>query len=213
MGYITISELKSEYPTVDYSAYSDTTLQTIIERATAKVDDFCEQTFGLETITDEIAKAFIDADSSLVIFPRKKPIVSLTSVNLVKGSADVSISLVNGNNDFIYTIPEPKERIVFPIADITLQSVSLLDFGTLRTVEFYSKITYQAGYTTIPDIVKEATALFAIDTIARSSNITGAVSVSQGGISINYGSNSGGRSELVKDAERLLHGYTRVTGF
>ena len=172
MGYITISELKSEYPTVDYSAYSDATLQTIIDRATAKVDDYCEQSFGLETITDEISKAFIDADNSLVIFPRKRPIVSLTAVSLVKGSADVSISLQNGNNDFIYTIPESKDRIIFPVADITLQSVSLLDFGTLRTVDFYSKITYQGGYANVPDIVKEATALFAIDTIARSSNIT-----------------------------------------
>lgn len=213
MAYITINELKSEYPTVDYSAYSDATLQTILDRATAKVDDFCEQSFGLEIITDEISRAFIDSDSSLVIFPRKRPIISLTSVNLVKGSADVSISLVNGNNTNIYTIPESKDKIVFPIADITLQSVSLLDFGTLRTVDFFSKITYQCGYATIPSVVKEATALFALDNIARSSNIVGAVSVSQGGISINYGSNSGGRSELVKDAERLLHGYTRISGF
>ena len=80
----------------------------------------------------------------------------------------------------------------------------------MRNVDFYSKITYTAGYSTIPNIIKEATALFTLDSIARRSNLSGATSINQGGISITYGN---GRSDLVKDAERLLKGYKKVGGF
>lgn len=210
MAYLTINELKTLYPTVDYSIYSDATLQSILDYAEEKVDDYCEQSFEIETITDEISKAFIDADNSFVIFPRKIPINTLTSVSIIKGSAEVDITLQNGLNQIIYTIPSTKDRIVFPLADISLQSVSILDFGTLKMVDFFSKITYQAGYSTIPPVVKEATALFALESITRNLNITGATSVSQGGISISYGNNG---SKLSNEAKRLLKGFVKVTGW
>jgi len=207
--YITINELKSEYPQ-DYSAYTNEALTSLIEKATDKVDDYCEQSFNLETITDEISKAYIDADNSLVVFPRKKPIQTLTSLKIVKGDAEVELTLTDSNGSFSYTIPTTKDRIILPVDDITLNSVDLLDFSTLRNVDFYSKITYTAGYSTIPNIIKEATALFTLDSIARRSNLSGATSINQGGISITYGN---GRSDLVKDAERLLKGYKKVGGF
>jgi hypothetical protein len=212
MAYITREELKRLYPTVDYTIYSDATLDEILEFATEKVDDYCEQSFGVETLTDEISKAFIDSDNSLIIFPRKVPLISISAVSIVKGSAEVDITLTNGLNQNIYTIPSSADRIIFPIGDISLQSVSILDFGTLRNVDFYSKITYQAGYATIPPVIKEATALFALESITRNLNITGASSVSQGGISISYGSN-GGSTKLSNEAQRLLAGFVKVTGW
>jgi len=211
MGYINISELKSEYPSVDYSVYSDMTLSGIIETASARVDDYIEYNLNFESISGEISKAYIDSDNSLVIFPRKKPIVELLSVELIKGSADISLTLTNGINERIYTIPETADRIIFPISDISLQSVSIINFGVLKSVDFFSKISYTAGYTTIPSLVKEATMLFALEKISRNLNITGANNVSQGGISISYNSNNGNR--LVKEAERLLIDYKKVSGW
>lgn len=211
MAYITIQELKNLYPTVDYSIYSDATLQQILEYAEEKVEDYCEQSFELETITDEISPAFISSDRSLTIFPRKKPINSITSVSIVKGSSTVNINLTNGLGNNIYTIPTTKDKIVFPIADITLQTVSILDFGTLKNVDFFSKITYTCGYATIPPVVKEATALFALESITKNLNITGATSINQGGITITYGAN--GATKLSNEAKGLLSGFIKVSGW
>ena len=210
MNYISVNELKTLYPSVNYNQYSDASLDTLISYASSKVDDYVEYSFDLETITDEVSKAFVDSDSSLIIFPRKRPINSLTSVALTKGSVDVNISLTNSQQENIYTIPTTKDRIIFPIADITLQSVNMLDFGVLRTVEFFSKITYNAGYQTIPNEVKEATSLFVLDMIGKGINIVGATSISQGGISMSF---SNGENKLVKEAKELLRGLKQVSGW
>jgi hypothetical protein len=211
MSYITLSELKSQYPSVDYSVYSDATLNSIINSAESKVNEFVEYSFDLENLTNEISKGFIDSDYSLVVFPRKKPILSLSSISIIKGSAEINITLTNGQNEEIYTIPETKDRIIFPIADISLQSVSIIDFGVLKSVDFFTKISYQAGYNTIPDVVKEATMLFALEVISRNMNISGATQVSQGGISISYNSSNGNR--LGKEAKSLLMDYKKVSGW
>lgn len=212
-SYITEEELKSEYPALDLSAYTGSTISTLIQKASSKVNDFVDYSFEVETVTDEIVKGFIDADGSLIFFPRKRPINSLTSINIVKGSSDVALTITSGG-DNAYTIPKTADRVVFPIHDITLNSVDIIDFASLRNTDFYIKATYESGYATIPDIVKEATALYVLDTVGRSANLSGASKVSQGGISVEYGNRLfvDGRSELVLDAERILQGFVKVSG-
>lgn len=212
MNYITVNELKTEYPDADVSKYSDATLSGFITRASASVDDFVEYSFDEETITDELVDGNIDEDRNIVLFPRKIPINNLTSLSIVKGSTSIDINLQDGADTDIFNIPSSKDMVLIPLGKITLNSVSVVDLDSLRTTKFLYKLSYTAGFSSIPGEVKDATGLLVLEKLSKGMNLSGAQSVSEGGISISY-SNRKGKSDFVSDAERLLFKYKKVTGF
>ena len=210
--YITIEELKREYPLVDFSPYSNEALNSMITTASRRIEDYIEYALDAADYTDEITKAFINADNSLVIYPRTYPINSIASIKLVKGFAEFDINLVSTNGNLSYSIPSSLDRIIIPVQSISLNAVSILDFGTLKTVDFFCKLSYNAGYVTVPEDVKQACALYVFSIMARNLNMMGATSVSQGGMSIQYG-NISGDVKLVNEAEKILITYRKVQGW
>jgi hypothetical protein len=211
MNYVSTATFKEYYPEVDVSRFSDATLSGIITQASARVDSFVEYTFDVENVVDEKSDGYVNSIGDIVIFPRKRPINSVSAISIVKGTFDTAVSLTSGGEN-LYDIPTTKDRIVIPGDSLTLNAVSILDTQALRTNQFFTKISYNAGYTTIPSDVQQATMLYALDILSRRNNLSGATSVSQGGISITYSDNKG-RSDFVKDAEELLAGYVRSSGF
>ena len=212
-SYITVEEFKTDNPTVDVSQYADTTVSGFITKASKKVDEFVEYTFGQETITDELTEGYINEDLSFTAFPRKIPINNLTSYKIVKGPTEITINLTNGAGTNIFNIPTSKDRAIIPTFDITLSTVSLIDLRSLLNTDFFAKISYTAGEASVPESVKDATSLYVMDILGRRQNPGGATRVQQGGISISYGGQRSGKSDLVKDAELLLTKFKRVSGF
>lgn len=212
MNYITVDYLKQRNPTIDTSLYSDTTLSGMIGSASAWVDSFLGYTLQIEVISAEKADGIVDSDGNLVIYPRKRPIVSISSITLVKGVDAISLDLTDGTNNK-YDIPTTADRILYPNRSLAFNSVTFIrSLYQLRESNFFSKLDYIAGYQSeIPLDIQEAVMLMTRDQIARSMNITGAESISQGGISISYGGNSQGRSDNQRDAETILHTYKRLT--
>ena len=211
--YITVSDFKIQYPDADVSKYADTTISGMITRASERVDSFVEYSFDSETITDELSDGNIDEDSNIVFFPRKRPIIDLTALAIVKGSTTIDINLTDGSDSNIYNIPEAGDKVYIPLSIITVNSVSVINFYSLRTTNFMYKASYTCGYDDIPYEVQDATGLYVLELMSKGQNLAGASMVSQGGISISYRGNSKGKSDFVLDAERLLTRYRKVSGF
>lgn len=210
MNYISTTQFEAYNPEVDVSLYTDATLSGFITRAAAAMDDYVGYSFNRENITNEKCQGAIDSDNNLVIYTRKRPINSVSEVKIVKGTYSGTLTLTSGG-DNTYDIPVTKDRIVFPGTDITLQTVSVIDWSALRTTNFYTEVSYNAGYYgyEIPDVVQHACQLWTMDLILRKQNLTGATSIRQGGIAITYGQRTG-ESDLIKDAKALLAKYRRV---
>lgn len=210
MNYISNTQFKDFNPEVDVTLYSDTTLSGMITRASAAIDDYLGYSLLRESVTDEKCQGMVDADNNLVIFTKKRPVNSVSSVKIVKGTYSGTVGLTSGG-EATYDIPVTQDRIVFPGADVTLETVSIIDWGALRTTNFYTEVSYNAGYYgyEIPQPIQDACQLWTMDIIARKQNISGATSIRQGGIAMTFESRKG-ESDLIVDAKALLAPYRRV---
>lgn len=208
-NYISTDEFKSWNPETDLSAYNVTTLSGMITRASAWVDDHLNYSLKVENITNEInSDAKITSDGDLVIFPKKIPIVSVSKIELKLGSYASELSLTDGDGNLLYDIPDPEHHILYPFQTIQATgTLSISSFYDLRTRQFYVRLTYRAGYATIPDAIKDATNLVVMDILVRAKNPIRARNVSQGGISMAF---KVGDSGLILDAKRLLDSYKKV---
>ena len=205
MEYITITTFKQKYPTINYNNYNDATMSGIISSASKKVDAYLGYSLEIEDITEKTAGTVLNGD--IIIFPRKIPVNSMSSLSIVKGSSSISIT----SN---YDIPASKDRVIYSASDMTMESVSVIDFNSLNTGNFFSLYSYNAGYSIndIPEDIVSATELYIMDTMKKSDNINYYTAVRQGGISFEYGT-AGRMSHYVKEAQLLLNGYKRKSGF
>ena len=210
MNYISNQQFSDFSPEVDTTLYTTATLSGMITRASAQIDDFLGYSLLREDITDEKCSGMVDADNNLIVYTRKRPINSVSSVKIVKGTYSGTVGLTSGSLA-TYDIPVTADRIIFPTADLTLETVSILDWAALRTTSFFTKVSYNAGYYgyEIPQPIQQACQLLTMDLIARKQNIAGASEIRQGGISMKFASSTGD-SDLVKDAEKLLAPYIRI---
>ena len=210
INFISNDEFRNMNPNLDLSKYTETTLSGVITRATAKVENYLEYTLPYETITDEKIEGYINSNYDLVIYPRKYPIDSVSSIKIVKGTYSGEINLTTTN----YDIPSREDEINISGASLALDTVSMLDLETLRHNDFYVEITYNAGYQMYdrPQFLIDAINLYAKDEVSRALNASGASEVRQGGVTIKY-ANSKGKSDFIQDAETLLLTLKRVTGF
>jgi hypothetical protein len=76
----------------------------------------------------------------------------------------------------------------------------------------FSKISYNGGFTTIPDDLKYAMILYFRDAYSKKFNPAGLRSFSQGSYSETYNNDKLGKSRIVLEAEDVLMngGYVRV---
>jgi len=147
MGFITIAEwqvLSNHNFTADHStAYLDAVLDVVSDHITA----YCLGTlFELTVITDERIQAYVRGRTNqLNIRVKHIPLVSVQTVKYRIGSSDTEIDIDEADLDKVDGY------------------IHLLWYGPLwRTKDLWVTVTsYTAGHSTVPDMVKMATALLA----------------------------------------------------
>ena len=209
-SYISVQYLKDNAPYLDLSHYSDTTTSGMISRASEMVNNFTQRDFMVQNLTAEKADTVVDTQGNIVVYPRVVPIQSITAMKVVYGTVEVDLT-VTQNGVTVFDIPEPKFRAVSPNeSTLIMTGPTLLDFKYLLQYETYTELDYRGGYTDVPEDIKEATLLYALDMFSKRQNLSGAQSITQGGVSISYGTGGGGRSDFVLDAETILMKYKKV---
>lgn len=210
-NYITIDEFKAYNPETDFTNHTSAVLSGMIARASAFVDDFLHYSLKVEDISNEISDAIVTTDGDLRIYPEKIPLISVSKIELKLGTYNSSLSLTDSDGNNKYEIPKEKSYILYPYTQIELSgSVSLRNLWDIRQRQYYTRLSYRAGYTTIPDILKDAVNLITKDIFMRQANPMDLSSVSQGGISMSYRKQQAGKSDLVKDAIRILQPYVKI---
>jgi hypothetical protein len=211
MNYLSVSDFAAYAPEVDTSQFTEATISGMITQSSRKVDAYLGYSPALEVVMNEKSRGMISAEGDLVIFPRKIPIISVEGVSIVKGTYSADLSLTDGQGNLRYDVPDPGWRIVVAGESLTHSSNSIIiSHASLRQNEFFTKLSYTAGYETLPADIVRAVVLLTKDILAGQQNVSGAKRIRQGGIDISYGERDG-KSDLVQDAEELLSEYRRST--
>lgn len=210
-NYISTTEFAALHPEVDTSQYTAATVSGIISQASKYVDNFCQvDGFDLTTVTNEVARVIISNEGDLKIFTRRRPVQSLTSIVLSRGTWNLTLTLTN-NGTPIYYIENPGAVIVYPNTFLTsVGTFTMNDLRDLRRQAVVATVTYVAGYQSIPDDIKAAVAFVTRDILQKRLNAAGVASLTQGGVTVRY-SERDGKSDDIMDAERILQDYVRVT--
>ena len=162
----------------------------------------------MEAITDEKAYGYVDSDMNLMVFPRKTPIDSVTGLDLVKGSDSLSIDLTTGDGSARYDIPTSGDYILYPDYELSITGESIIhSFSNIARTKFFYKLDYRAGYTTVPEEIRQATINLVADIVMRHSNKEGLEGITQGRVTKRYWSRTDGHSDFWLDAMSLLRPY------
>jgi hypothetical protein len=207
MNYITVDEFKSWNPELDFSGVDDVVISGMISRASAWVDKYLGYSPMAEDINDELTPAMASTDFDLLVFPRKIPIISVSGIKLKLGTYETDLVLEDADGNKTYDIPEPRYHIVFPFLELqTMGKAVFKNLVQVRQRTYFVKLSYRAGYETLPDDIKDAVNLATKDIFIRQKNPLGVSSVSEGGISISFRSDE---SQFLAEAKRLLEPYVR----
>lgn len=220
VNLITTAELASYAP--ELSPYTNNmsaqTLSGIIAQATRNVLNICHvKGFDRRQYVDE-GQAWISSEGELVITAEAFPITSpadIISVSLVKGGFTAALTLQDQNGSFLFQIPDPGWRFEFPNSYFYLTGTYLAGGSsqllTLKGAHVKYVMTYNGGFTTIPDDLKNACICLIRSIIKRNYNPFGAISWRQGQRSESYG----GVDEFRIEAEDILYGggYVRVAQY
>lgn len=211
-NYISVSQFQAWNPELDFSNYTDTTISGMIQRASAYADNYLEYSLQQETLTREQNQGMVDTNGNLLIFVKKRPVTSVSEIRIKLGTAASSLSLVDGNGENRYDIPDDGAYVMVPYQNVAITgTVTITDFYALRGINFFTQITYVAGYTTIPTDIQDAVNLLTKDIFIRQANPMDLQSMSQGSINMNFRTRTDGKSDMVIDAERMLNRYKRFT--
>ena len=190
-----------------------------ISASEERVDGFIgvTTTSGLwnESITNETNEARVDGDLNLIIHPRKRPINSVSQIELIKGSQSLALDLTTSTGTNRYLIPVQNNYIIYPNREIsvTAQSTLIRNFADIKYQRVYTRIDYIAGYTTIPKDIQLATTLLTADTFMRQSNKEGLISITQGRVSKRWADRKDGRSDFEIQAFDILADYRIASGW
>ncbi len=205
---------------VDIAASFSGQIDTWISAAELWVNSYLGYTTasGLwnEQITGEISEARVDGDLNLVIHPRKRPINSLSQIQIIKGTASLTLELTSSAGDNRYTIPDPDQVIIYSNRELTIQNtanVFIRNFSEIKFHRCFTKINYIAGYTAIPKDIALATTYVAADTFMRHANKEGLISVTQGRVTKRWQETRDGKSQFILDAENILKDYRITSGW
>lgn len=182
---ITVSGFKLNNPEVDVTPWSDTTLSGYISRCTRWMQNYCEvEGFATQSVTSERAPAAISTMGDLTIYPRIRPIQSVSAVRLVKGGFSTNLTLSGTSGQLYYQMPYPYTSIVYPSSYLagagTLMIGGSSQLVSLRGAGVFYEIDYTGGYATIPEDLQQACELVLRDYLNRRYNNLGADSVHQG---------------------------------
>lgn len=211
---LTVAEIASFAPELDTSSYDAPTISGLITQASKSVADYLEYTPLAEDIVGEVKDARITTEGDLLIFPRKVPVISLSSIKIMKGPTELALTLQNNQGETKYNIDYTARHIRYPYSELAYQAAPVfIDFGRLRYQQFYVKLNYRGGWevSSLPATIKQACLLFFRDLLSNQNNPVGANRLRQGLVEFDF--KSGGmysESKFVTDARRLLNPYRRV---
>lgn len=217
LGYCTEEDIEN-YLLLDIDDSFSTQIDTWIASGEKWVNTYLGYTTASgilrEEFTDVIEDtASVDSEGNLVVFPRKTPLVSISSLSIVKGTDELELTLtVNGENK--YQIAEDTDSLLYPGYELAFSGSSVItSFFDIRYSKFFAKMSYIAGYSTVPADIHLATVNVVSDTVMRHTNKEGLQSVSQGAVSKSWFQRQGGESDFIKDAKTLLNPYRIATSW
>ena len=208
-GYISVSEFKFQNPHLDFTNYGDPVLSGMIRRATGQIDDILHYTLPIEDITNEKVSGAVNTFGDFEIWTQKFPIESLTTLKLVKGTAEVTLNLTQTSDGRLrYDIPtDNAPPAVYAGREFSSTSIGV-SVGHLAHLgsSFFFKVDYRAGYETIPTPVKDATSALVKGFMAEQYNVGGFDELRQGQITLKREA----RNRFKEEALELVNKYIRV---
>lgn len=207
-NYITEQFVTSNVPTLDLGAYSSATISGMIDQASRRVDTFIGYTLVVEDISNEKSATIVNAAGDIVVYPRKRPILSVDSMSLSYGTTSIELTITSDGSS-VLEIPSRGDQVIYPHHDFQLLSSTFINpLSAVRDAsDMQAVISYRAGYTTIPADIQEATLLYFLDVVGKRNNLGGEKRITQGAVSIEYVTENGGKSGHVLDAEMILMPY------
>jgi len=165
-GYITPYEVRQStiYSTITDSSPTDAVLQRYIDRATDIMDAYFGDSINYAQYTEKIRCVLDKVHNGVHIQLRHRPLVSLTSVQLMQGptnTLDLDVDYIRKNEDSSYL--EYFSDIAVPTLRICVFDPSLTQIIPVATV------VYTAGYVTVPDRVKQA-AVMLVEELYKQTN-------------------------------------------
>jgi len=212
LGYADNTDI-SNFLLLDIDSSFDTQIDTWIATAEKFVNNYLGYTTAsgilMEEITAEVDdKVTVDSDLNLIIFPRKTPIVSISSLQLVKGAETLTFTLTDGDGNAKYNIPTSGGFFSYPDRELSMTGTSIINsFADLRSADFFTKINYIAGYSEVPADIRQATVNLVSDIVMRHTNKEGLEMITQGRITKKWQTGRGGKSDFHHDAVELLKPY------
>jgi hypothetical protein len=177
------------------------------------VEDICHQSLWVSTYSNEILsmptmRAALDEQGQLWFRPRHFPITSLSSLSLQVGnytatSYDASQAIIDGDRQLVQ-VPTLQ-----PVSSGSQPPYTLLRSTVGRGTKATLTITYNSGYTQLPNTVQRACSLLVNQCFVELSNPIGADDMMQGRRSVTFTlrGDTSGESLLVKQARKLLQPY------
>ncbi len=155
-GYITPYEVrqKSVYPGITDTAPTNAILQKYIDKSTAIMDNFFGDSINYAIYTEKRRCVLDKVHNGVHIQLARRPIISLTSVQLEQGPGntvdlDVNYIRINEKSGYLEYFQD--------LASPTLK-VCIFDPTATRIIPV-ATVVYTAGYVTVPDNVKQAAAM------------------------------------------------------
>lgn len=211
-NYITVTEFQDFNPELDFTNYTNATISGMISRASQEVDDYLEYSLGVEEISNEKSECVISNNGNLMIYTKKMPIISVSSISLKLGTTSLNLSLTDSSGNDRYDIPTRARYILYPYQELAITGAfSIRNFYQLRNAEIFTKVSYRAGYTTIPHSIKDAVNLWTKEIFTRQSNPMDIKSSSQGAVNVSFrDKDERGDGSFIKQAKTILQDYKKV---
>jgi len=152
-GYVVPKEVRdtSLYSEITDTLPTDAVLQKYINRATTIMDAYFGSSINYAQHSDKIRCVLDKAHNGVHIQLRHRPLVSLTSVQLIQGptnTLDLDVDYIRTNDEAAYL--EYFQDIAVPTLRICIFDPSATNIIPVATV------SYTAGYCVIPEAVKTA---------------------------------------------------------
>ncbi len=152
-GYITPYEVRQKtlYPEITDSSPTDAVLQKYIDRSTDIMDSYFGDSINYALYSEKIRCVLDKVHNGVHIQLRHRPLVSLTSVQLMQGPSNtVDLDVTNIRQNLPSSYLEYFQDIAVPTLKVCIFDPSATQIIPVATV------VYTAGFVTVPDRVKQA---------------------------------------------------------